>query len=210
MQRDRCLLLRGSRGRRALLAFSAAALVCATASLTVMSATAPAVIIRDSWACDWINHDVLVCNDLFDGTEWECSYVAGTLRCLWSGHGPQPATGDQKALEDALALDEDELPARPAAAHSVSISTNYDPNGPHKVTVTAGGARSSAGASWGITVTISGMGQETQSCSSGSTSCTAVASAYLSPFEMYNISASVTSAGATRATAYDGVYASCD
>lgn len=205
---DNCSIFRGSRCRRALVASTLVCFLSAAASLAVMPGTAPAAVVAGSYECNWVSPTYLHCRDLFSGTEWLCQEYDGELLCAYRS-GPQPLSGDKQALEDALAGNPAEIPARPQP-HGLTISTAYDPNGPHHATSSATGTRTSTGTSWEVIVTIDGAGQATQSCSSASTSCTATVGAYLDNFQYYTISATSVQGGFTWATAEDGVFAYCD
>jgi hypothetical protein len=98
----------------------------------------------------------------------------------------------------------------PEEGYALSIVTSYDANGPHYLTVSGTGSRSTTGTTWAVTVAIGGVAAETQPCSSSVTSCTATVGAYLSPFQAYSLSAIATRANVMVASASDGAYASCD
>lgn len=112
--------------------------------------------------------------DVNGNTSSEVQGIDGTWLVCWRNMGLQGMLNTRNAIQ-ALSPQLNER-------YALSMSTSYDPNGPHHLTVYAAASRSTSGTPWSVTVVIDGVPQATQPCSSGSASCTATASAYLTPF----------------------------
>ena len=91
-------------------------------------------------------------------------HADGTWLVCWDNLSLSQLIGLRQAVQGLT-------PAIPERGWTASMSDNYDPNGPHHLTLYGTGTRPTPGTPWSVTVTIDGD-PATQSCSSSSTSCT--------------------------------------